>query len=499
MLLPEFDNGRGAGVVHEESARISEDLLREHAMVPGNNIVQPMIGKNLMKINGLITSYSEAGYKVHLHFVDLDIAKALGRALSRYISGGRLLDPNYIDSVDHLPQAVFDQIKDRPDVASYQVVSTDVPFGEPARLVESSGEPQAYPGLGGRGAPGAGEGVRAVEEGGQAPPEIGGFAEAGDVFSGASGAASRLGLEQPENPFTLDPTEVRALRWYTSNGRLINALLRKSGNDPLYKDPRARKAAESWVPVLDDIFARARWAEQGTVLYRGGVGEARLRNLKVGDTIDDPGFTSATRDLYTARAFAEKAGAAPGAPIISIELPAGARALETAKAGEHSDLAIEMAEVLLDRGTPLRFLGKDDDFYRFRAEAPAPKAAPNFEQPGLLRRALGGLGLAQGTPGTRAALAALAQYQRARGAPTDLGPFHVHEGAPLGRQAQEYVVARGRDTGAEHLVAIDENGAVIEHSRGTETALLSRQHLRPRSGIRASRSLPTTTTPTTRA
>jgi hypothetical protein len=168
-------------------------------MVPGDNIVQPMIGKNLMKINGLITSYSEAGYKVHLHFVDLDIAKALGRALSRYVSGGRLLDPNYIDSVDHLPQAVFDQIKDRPDVASYQVVSTDVPFGEPARLVESSGEPQAHPGLGGRGAPGAGEGVRAAEARGQAPAaaEIGGFADAGDTEARETGPSdSGIGLSQ---------------------------------------------------------------------------------------------------------------------------------------------------------------------------------------------------------------------------------------------------------------------------------------------------------------
>jgi hypothetical protein len=47
----------------------------------------------------------------------------------------------------------------------------------------------------------------------------------------------------------------------------------------------------------------------------------------------------------------------------------------------------------------------------------------------------------------------------------------VHDGAPLGRQAQEYVIARGRDTGAEHLVAIDEKGAVIAHSRGTETRI----------------------------
>jgi hypothetical protein len=46
----------------------------------------------------------------------------------------------------------------------------------------------------------------------------------------------------------------------------------------------------------------------------------------------------------------------------------------------------------------------------------------------------------------------------------DLGPFLPQPGIPLGRQAQDYVVARGRETGLEHLLMIDSNGNVVSHT-----------------------------------
>ena len=50
---------------------------------------------------------------------------------------------------------------------------------------------------------------------------------------------------------------------------------------------------------------------------------------------------------------------------------------------------------------------------------------------------------------------------------TDLGPFLPQRDVPLGAQAQDYVLGRGRVTGNEHLVAIDKDGSVSAHIEGS--------------------------------
>ncbi|MBU6430553.1 MAG: zeta toxin family protein, partial [Cyanobacteria bacterium REEB65] len=152
-MLPGYDNGLGANAVHEASAYIAERLLRDKVVGAGANFVQPIVGKNLKKVDELLKSYAEAGYEVHLHFVELPIEKALQRALTRYIETGRLLDPAYISGIDHLPAKAFDELKSRPYVRSYEKVSTDVPFGEPPIVTERGGSLEdANPGLGRAGA-----------------------------------------------------------------------------------------------------------------------------------------------------------------------------------------------------------------------------------------------------------------------------------------------------------------------------------------------------------
>jgi hypothetical protein len=140
-LLPEYDNGRGMAAVHTEGARIAGELLLPKIVESNKNIVQPLIGKNLNKIDRLLKSFSEIGYEVHLHLVELPIEKAIRRAIIRYVETGQLFDPLYLESIDHLPRQTFDELKARPYVRSYQAISTDVPFGEPARLIESGGQP----------------------------------------------------------------------------------------------------------------------------------------------------------------------------------------------------------------------------------------------------------------------------------------------------------------------------------------------------------------------
>ncbi len=65
------------------------------------------------------------------------------------------------------------------------------------------------------------------------------------------------------------------------------------------------------------------------------------------------------------------------------------------------------------------------------------------------------------------------QYaEAARQAPgkfVDLGAFPHEPAGEFGREAQDYVLARGQATGVEHLVAIDGAGNVIAHGHGTKT------------------------------
>ena len=49
----------------------------------------------------------------------------------------------------------------------------------------------------------------------------------------------------------------------------------------------------------------------------------------------------------------------------------------------------------------------------------------------------------------------------------DLGPFPIERGAPLGRQAQDFVLERGRLNGDEHILAFTASGKVLAHGRGT--------------------------------
>jgi hypothetical protein len=56
------------------------------------------------------------------------------------------------------------------------------------------------------------------------------------------------------------------------------------------------------------------------------------------------------------------------------------------------------------------------------------------------------------------------------GGATELGPFAIKAGVPLGEQAQAYVLSEGRRDGVEYLLAVDEAGHVIANSRGQARA-----------------------------
>ena len=130
-LIPEFDDGWGAGLVHEES----KDILayaKAAAFKNGENVVLPVVGSNVKKIRDEIKLLRDVyGYDVHLHLNDLDSAKAAARNMRRFASQGRFvdLDSTSFDYGDK-PREVYEQLKKEGVANGYTKVSNDVRIGE---------------------------------------------------------------------------------------------------------------------------------------------------------------------------------------------------------------------------------------------------------------------------------------------------------------------------------------------------------------------------------
>ncbi len=145
-LLPEFEDGVGAMAVHAESATLA-DVAVGRTLERGENMVLPIVGKHYEGLAARIEQLVAAGYRVHMHLVELPIEQAVERAIKRYGTSGRLVDPDYVASVGDGPSQRFAQaLKDFDGkLEGYIHVSNDVAKGQPPRLIAASD-----PGLPGR-------------------------------------------------------------------------------------------------------------------------------------------------------------------------------------------------------------------------------------------------------------------------------------------------------------------------------------------------------------
>lgn len=113
--LDGYAGGRGAGVVHEESAILAEGPLLGRAIANGDNIVMPRVGANAAGIENIASTLAAAGYTVNLHYVDVPIREQVNRVMARFGSSGRFVDPNYVvNTVDSKPGRTFAALKDSP-------------------------------------------------------------------------------------------------------------------------------------------------------------------------------------------------------------------------------------------------------------------------------------------------------------------------------------------------------------------------------------------------
>lgn len=142
-ILPGFDGGWGAGFVHPESQRISDKQFNK-AIEKGENITYPRVGADCNDLKKYIEQAKKAGYKVYVHYNELDRNKALARMLSRFIETGRYLSPNLIDGKSEGIQNTYSELKqsccDAPGklIDGFSHWDNDVPFGERPILKECS-------------------------------------------------------------------------------------------------------------------------------------------------------------------------------------------------------------------------------------------------------------------------------------------------------------------------------------------------------------------------
>lgn len=134
-LLPEFNDGKFAGAVHNESNDI-KDMVLYRAFKNDDNIVLPVVGRTIESVKGIRDALKANGYNVHLRLVDLPIEKAAERAVKRFEHTGRFVDPDYIlNKVGLRPKQNYDILKNEGGFDSYEAYSNDVSKGLPPILM----------------------------------------------------------------------------------------------------------------------------------------------------------------------------------------------------------------------------------------------------------------------------------------------------------------------------------------------------------------------------
>jgi len=135
-LIPEFDDGFGAGFVHEESKQIVMSVFAEAAH-KGKNVVIPIVGSDYAKLKRIyIDPLRKKGYQVYVHMADINPNVAAGRNLRRFAETGRFVDLGATSfKYGNEPLAVFERVKKEGIADGYSRIDTTV---FPGRQVEGT-------------------------------------------------------------------------------------------------------------------------------------------------------------------------------------------------------------------------------------------------------------------------------------------------------------------------------------------------------------------------
>ena len=136
-LIPEYNNGWGAGKVHKESKDINLEILC-NAVLKGENIVFPVVGSNIDKLERYIHNLKTMDYSVYLHYNELPMNKSLGRLISRYLEEGRFINPKIVYDYGNKVEKTYEVLKQKEGLLNgYSKFSNDVKRGEKPKLIEA--------------------------------------------------------------------------------------------------------------------------------------------------------------------------------------------------------------------------------------------------------------------------------------------------------------------------------------------------------------------------
>lgn len=140
--IPEFKaNPKRMFVVAEEAFSIRNKMI-DIAMQNGSNIIIDDTTSNQKRLFQLLKKIKAHNYNVNIILVDLPANKAFERTIARYRKTGRFTDPIYYKYFVENPLKTYRKLisKYKEYVDSYTHYSSDVPPGQPFKLISSSDE-----------------------------------------------------------------------------------------------------------------------------------------------------------------------------------------------------------------------------------------------------------------------------------------------------------------------------------------------------------------------
>lgn len=138
-MLPEYNDGWGAGIVHTESQLIA-DRQFQTTIQNGENITYPHVGGDCAELTDIIAAVKKKGYSVYIHFNELDRNKALGRMINRFLETGRYIKPEIVTKYGGSISNTYETLKNRTElVDGFSKWNNDVPLGCRPKLIEYSG------------------------------------------------------------------------------------------------------------------------------------------------------------------------------------------------------------------------------------------------------------------------------------------------------------------------------------------------------------------------
>ncbi len=138
-LLPEYEGGIGANAIHEESSLMS-DILLKTLLEEGDNLVLPKVGGNVESIERAISMIKQKGYSVEVFDMAVSFDNAMQRMLQRFVSKGRLINPQYVVKVGENPSKTFDTIQQKGIADGYYRIDNNGPQDGYKEVLTETGE-----------------------------------------------------------------------------------------------------------------------------------------------------------------------------------------------------------------------------------------------------------------------------------------------------------------------------------------------------------------------